>query len=109
MLSDMTWEMGQPVVLPWGTVQARGSAMIQVRSPERFDTLGTVEPQVAAVQEIIVQSLMDILSAQHPMADQLSSQLWEITSATLVAANSRLYAYGATLLDLSIDEITIQP
>lgn len=107
MLSDMAWEMAQPMTLSWGTLQARGTASIQVRSPERLEVLGAPGSQVAAIGAIIAQSLMDILRAQQPAAEELPAQLGDIASATLVAANSRLAAYGATLLDLSVDEITI--
>jgi hypothetical protein len=107
VLRDMAWEMAQPMTLSWGTLQARGTASIQVRSPERLETLATPGSQVDAIGVIIAQSLMDILRAQQPAVEELPVQLGDIASATLVAANSRLAAYGATLLDLSVDEITI--
>ncbi len=106
-LSDITWEM--PLTLPWGTIRAKGIASLQVRSPERLAALGTYSAQVAAIQDIIAQSLENILIALLPSADQLPAQIWQIASATLVSVNSKLYDYGAVLLDLSITEIAIFP
>lgn len=108
-LSEITWEMPLPLTLSWGTVRAKGTASIQVRNPERLEALGSYDAQVAAIQALITQSLEDIVIALLPSSDQLPTHIWQIASATLVSVNSKLYDYGAVLLDLSISEIAVFP
>lgn len=105
-LDYVTWQTDEPIRLPIGKVIAFGDASVQVRRPERVVLLGDLDVQTAAVQSVIVQALAAVLASMEPTTGQLTAWRDEIASATLVAANTRLSALGAVLLDLAIDEMS---
>jgi hypothetical protein len=106
-LSYVTWQTGEAVALPGGAVWASGDASLQVRSPKRLAALGDAAAQAGRIRQVIVAALTDMLQGMAPSLDDLDARRDEIASLTLVAANMKLSALGASLLDLRIDEMTL--
>lgn len=101
-LSYVTWETTLSAEHLGLLFRASGDAHPQVRSPEKLARLGQLDAQVHRVQQVIIQSLQDILLVVEPTEEQLEDLRGEIASATLVSANMKLAEHGVALLDLTI-------
>jgi hypothetical protein len=107
-LRYLTWHTPDPISLVTGPVTASGDASPMVRSQTRVSELGDLDAQIAHVQAIIIESLADVLAGLEPAAQQLPALRAEIAAATLILANTRLAAHGISLLDLTVDQVSIQ-
>ena len=106
-LSYVTWHTGEGIALPVGAVWASGDASVQVRSPQRLAAVGDAAAQAGRIRQVIVAALADMLQGMAPAIDDLDARRDEIASLALVAANMKLSAVGASLLDLRIGEMTL--
>lgn len=107
-LSYIPWETNPSIDLAGFSVRASGDAHPQVRSPDKLAQLGTLEAQILHMQQVIVQSLRDILLAMEAPGEHLKDLRSEIASATLVSANMKLATYGVILLDLSVRQLAVE-
>lgn len=105
-LSYVTWQ-ADAIALPIGAVRASGDASPQVRSPQRLAELGDTDAQIEHIRRVIVEALAGALVGMEPTADDLHARRDEIASLALVAANMRLGAVGVALLELRIDEMSV--
>ncbi|GEM_PF-1976348 len=104
---QVSWQTDAAIALPIGAVWASGDASPQVRSPQRLAAVGDVTAQIEHIRQVIVEAAAGALAGMEPTVDDLHSRRDEIASLTLVAANMRLGAVGVTLLELWIDELTV--